>query len=204
MKMPSLFAAGLLLLTLTSCAVLEDPESARQEHIGVMQAENDRLASELTASPLTLDECIRAAMRNNYSLRLAALRQRMSEVDVKQAFSAFLAWRHQQTMGGNATAEQNYLKSGVDLQMPLFVPSAWMLYANRKLGMEQAALAAHIARQSVEYNVTVLYYNVLVCEDAVATLKSQVESAASRSRYPIRKKTQKGPQPRYLNRSPVQ
>ncbi|MBO7741542.1 MAG: TolC family protein, partial [Victivallales bacterium] len=93
--------------------------------------------------------------------------------------SSYTAWRHQQTMGGNATAEQNYLKSGVDLQMPLFVPSAWMLYANRKLGMEQAALAAHIARQSVEYNVTVLYYNVLVCEDAVATLKSQVESAAS-------------------------
>lgn len=191
MKIISLLAGAFVLLCFTSCATLDEPTAARTEHIAQMDGELRELSERTLNRALSLQDCITIAMEHNYSLRLADLQQRMSELDTNLAFSAFLptvnlnasftAWRHQQSMRGNFTADKDYSKAGATLQMPLFMPSTWLLYANRRLGMEQAALTAHIARQTVEYSITVLFCNVLVCEDAIVTLRSQVESAGSLS-----------------------
>ena len=179
----------LLLAILASCASLKHPQEERQSHNTAMQSELQASGDRCLSQPLSLDQCIRIAMERNYDLRLAALQRRLSELSVAQSFSNFLpqlsvsaqwtTWRHQQTMHGAPIADRTYRNASYGGTMPIFMPSAWLLYANRHLGMEQSALSAHIARQSVECNVTVLFYQCIICEDELAALKSQVASTRS-------------------------
>lgn len=177
------------LLAATSCATLDDPAAARAAHSRRMQEELTEAGAQYLSAPLTLKQCIRIAMEKSYTLRLAALQRRMSELDVAQSFSSFLpqisatvqwtTWSAQQTMQRSPIADKSYRELTYGGTMPLFMPATWLLYANRRLGMEQSALTAHIARQSVEYNITLLFYQCLVCEDEIAALKSQVEATQS-------------------------
>ncbi len=179
----------LFLVFYTSCASLKHPEEERQAHYSAMHAALQESNARLLSQPLDLNQCIRIAMERNYDLRLSALQRRLSELSVAQSFSNFMpqlsisaqwtTWRHQQTMSGMPIADTTYRNFAYGGSMPIFMPSAWLLYANRHLAMEQSALSAHIARQSVECNVTALFYQCIICEDEVAALNSQVASTKS-------------------------
>ncbi len=176
-------------MLLTSCASLDEPGAYRREHQEVLQSELKLRGDRYLGSGLSLDDCIGIGMKHNYGLRLSALQRRLAELDVNLAFSNFLpqvtlsgsytSWRHQQTMGSSPIADRHYRNGDFSVGMPLFMPSAWLLYANRKLGLEQSALTQHIARQTVELTITSLFFSCLSCEDELVALRSQLSSAKS-------------------------
>lgn len=183
----------LSIFAITSCASLDHPAEARQDHLDAMTQELQQKASANLTAPLSLTQCIRLAMASNYKLRLSSLRQRLSELDLDMAFSNFLpqvevaasyvGWHGDASfslMNMNLEVlDKPFRGASVTGVVPIFMPATWLLYGNRKLGMEQSALMTHMARQSVQLQVTVLYYQCLICEDEIVTLKSQVSSTKS-------------------------
>ncbi|MGN0867754.1 MAG: TolC family protein [Oligosphaeraceae bacterium] len=182
--------AGTLLLLGASCASLGDPAAARAGHVSSYGEELRRRSAWLD-EPRSLEECLGFALENSYALRLGALQRRLSELDVDASFSSFLpvvslegswtGWRHQQTMKGSPTADREYFKGGLGVQMPLVAPATWLLYANRRLERQAGALTEHLARQGIVSQVTTLYYQALLCQVRITALESQV--ASTRSQY---------------------
>lgn len=175
---------------LSSCASLGDGVEVRRGHVSSF-GEDLSARGVWLDSPRSLEECLSFALENNYNLRLSALQRRLSELDVNSSFANFLpevsatagwtGWRHQQTMRGTPVSDKSYSNASLNVQMPIFYPSTWLLYASRKLAREESALSQHVARQGIVAQVTGLYFQCLVDEQQISALESQVE--ATKSQY---------------------
>ncbi len=181
-----------LLLTVTLGAGCRSFDAAR-----VRQEQTDTFTSNLAAraeaelaQPLSLADCVRIAMSNNYAVRKADLDQELYRIGKNVAFTAFLPNVAAQA-GYTSFAkdpkitEREFATAGVDIGMPIFMPSTWFLYAAARQGYAASGIAAHYVRQGIVLQTTVNYYNVLVQQDMIAALESQVAAAqemASRAR----------------------
>ena len=77
------------LLAVAGCSTF-DPARTRAEQSRVFRAKLDQQAHELLARPLSLDDCIRIAMTNNYAVRKADLDTEIMRIAKNTAFSAFM------------------------------------------------------------------------------------------------------------------
>ncbi len=174
----------------SSCASLGDATEARQRQI---EEENKTLAARSVwlDEERSLEDCLAFALENNYQLRLAALQRHLAHLDVEAALSNLLpqvsisetwrTYRHQPTMQGMNTSDRRYANGSMNVELPILVPAAWLLYGNRRLAREEGILTEYTARQSILAQVTLLYYQCLLGEVEIQTLKSQV--AATKSQY---------------------
>ena len=187
--LPRLFPAALLLL-LAACAPF-DPVRARRDHTADFSAELDARAAAL-AAPLSLDDCVRLAMTNNYAVRRADLDRELARLGRNASFGAFLPAVAATTgytdrdydnllgrtsTGGYAIGPEDETATTLSVSLPVFVPSTWFLYAAARHGYAAARVAAFYTRQSVVLQTTVDYCNVLVQQDTVAALETQLEAA---------------------------
>ena len=76
-------------LLLPGC-VSFDPAEARQDQTSQFSHTLEMRAQDFLTRPLTLDDCLRIAMTNNYDIRLAELDKLIGSFDTQLAFSAFL------------------------------------------------------------------------------------------------------------------
>lgn len=173
-------------LALAGCVGLDDPAAERRRHRESFTAELERRAAILDGE-VSLEQCLTLAMAWNSDVRQAALRERLAKLDRRLAASAFLpqvsagaslhTWSVTQAMAGMQTNEKSVRSATLEAVAPIFAPSLWLLYANSRLGLEQQALAAHLVRQGIVYQVTALYYRCLLLEETLAALESQVQAA---------------------------
>ena len=177
-------AAGLLLCgLLTSGCRSFDPARARREQTDAFTTNLAARAAAELAQPLSLDDCIRIAMSNNYAVRKADLDRELYRIGKNVAFTAFLP-NVAASAGYNSydkempqQHEKQFGTADLTVAMPIFMPSTWFLYAAARQGYAAAGVAAHYVRQGIVLQTSVAYFNVLVQQDTVAALETQLEAA---------------------------
>ena len=174
---------GLLLLALASGCRSFEPARARRDQTASFSSNlAARVQAELSR-PLSLDDCIRIAMSNNYEVRKADLDRELYRIGKNVAFTAFLP-----TVAASAgynsyekempqQHEQRFGTADLTASMPIFMPSTWFLYAAARHGYAAAGVAAHYVRQGIVLQTSVNYYNVLVQQDTIAALATQLDAA---------------------------
>ena len=174
---------GLALLLLAAGCSSFEPSRVRREQTDDFSAHLAHLAHDQLDRPLSLDDCIRIAMANNYDVRKADLDRELYRIGKNVAFTAFLP-NVAASAGYNSYAkeqpqqtEKQFGSAGLDVGMPLFLPSTWFLYAAARHGYAAAGVAAHYVRQGVVLQTTLNYFNLLVQQDTVAALESQWNAA---------------------------
>ena len=150
---PAVF--GVLLLALAAGCRSYEPARARREQTAAFSSNLAvRAAAELT-KPLSLADCIRIAMTNNYAARQADLDTALQRIAKNVAFTAFLPNVSLSTgysahhKAPNAMSEKRYGQASLDAGVPIFMPSAWFLYAATRHGYHAAELASNHVRQSI-------------------------------------------------------
>ena len=186
MHAPSIFRpvlSGLLLLALASGCTSFEPVRARQDQTDAFTQHLALLAETELNRPLSLDDCVRIAMTNNYAVRKADLDRELYRIGKNVAFTAFLP-NVAASAGYNSYEkempqqhEQRFGTADLTASMPIFMPSTWFLYAAARHGYAAAGVAAHYVRQGIVLQTSVNYYNVLVQQDTIAALESQWQAA---------------------------
>lgn len=188
----SICAAAAAVVTLAGCSNF-DGQKIRQEH-----AENYRLLLEKRAEEvlsgresLNLQDCITAALQNNLDIRVAQVQQSVAELDRNVSFSQFLPrvnlnynytqWDPQPeiVIGGNSQPmhDERIRDITLNIQMSVFNPSTWFMYAMHERGEEIAELAADYTRQMIVIQVTTYYYYCLGLEEIEKVLDSRILAA---------------------------
>lgn len=174
---------GFLLLALASGCRSFEPARARREQTEAFTSNLAVLAEAELSKPLSLDDCIRIAMTNNYAVRKADLDRELYRIGKNVAFTAFLP-NVAASAGYNSYAkeqpqqhEKQFGMADLTATMPIFMPSTWFLYAAARHGYASAGVAAHYVRQGIVLQTSVNYYNVLVQQDTIAALESQWKAA---------------------------
>lgn len=174
---------GLLLLAVSSGCRSFEPARARREQTETFTSNLAVLAAAELAKPLSLDDCIRLAMTNNYAVRKADLDRELYRIGKNVAFTAFLP--NVAASAGYSSYEKEmpqqherrFGTADLTASMPIFMPSTWFLYAAARHGYAAAGVAAHYVRQGIVLQTSVAYYNVLVQQDTLAALESQLAAA---------------------------
>jgi outer membrane protein len=170
------------LLAVAGCSTF-DPARTRAEQSRVFRAKLDQQAHELLARPLSLDDCIRIAMTNNYAVRKADLDTEIMRIAKNTAFSAFLpnvslsAGYNAHHKAPSPMSEKRYGQASLEAGVPIFMPSAWFLYAAARHGHSAAELAANFVRQGIVLETSQAYYQVLVLQDTVKAVETQLGAA---------------------------
>lgn len=160
-----------------------DATQARRDHTESFTNDLARLSVELLARPLSLDECIRIAMTNNYQVRQADLRTELNRIGKNVAFTAFLpnvagtAGYTSYAKQPNVMTERRFNSADLEIGMPIFMPSTWFLYAAARHGYATAATAAYYVRQGIVLQTTMDYCETLLAQETVAALETQLKAA---------------------------
>ena len=163
-----------------------DPAKVRREQTADFTARLERLAASEMAHPLTLDDCIRIAMANNYDVRKADLDRELYRIGKNVAFTAFLpnvaaSAGYQSYARDPKITERRFGTAEVNIGLPIFMPSSWFLYAAARQGYAAGGIAAQYVRQGIVLETTSRYYDLLVQQDLVAALDSQAEAARAQA-----------------------
>ena len=176
---PALLAA----LFLAAGCTRFDPARARRDHTAAFTSNlAARVEAELTR-PLSLDDCLRIALSNNYAVRKADLDRELYRIGKNVAFTAFLpnvavsAGYNVYEKGMPQQHERRFGTADLTAGMPVFMPSTWFLYAAARHGYAAAGVAARYVRQTIVLQTSVRYFNVLVQLDTIAALETQLDAA---------------------------
>ena len=189
---PILYLALLLMIVQAGCAIF--PKGIRERHAEAYQRDLIELTQQelLEDQGVSLEDCIRIALRNNLQGQTAEIRARVKKLERRIAFSHFLpkleltgnytAWDHQPKIKVNegvyhAMHDTQISKYALEAQMPIFAPATWYLYAMHKRGEEVAGLLLEYTRQMITLQVTALYYQCLALQETKNALKSRVSAA---------------------------
>lgn len=181
-----------LLLFLVGCGSY-DAFLERQHHIEDYQQQLVKKTNEIlsTKESFGLNDCIEVALANNLNVRSSEIQQRIAKLERKVAFSNFLPtvnldyqytrWDRQPKIkfGSPATAmhDERIREITWQIQMSIFDPSTWFLYAMHQRGEEITELVTKYNKQLTVLEVTINYYHCLSLEQTERALQSQLEAA---------------------------
>jgi outer membrane protein len=184
-------AATLLLLAASACTSF-DPARARADHTSALRDDLAARLAAVPARPLSLDDCLRIAVSNNYAARRADLDLELARLGKNVAFTAFLpqlavssgytSRDYANIMGATAAGElitgpKRDSSTSLTAAWPVFMPSTWFLYAAARHGYAAANVAAAYTRQNIVLQTTSAYCDVLVQLDTIAALETQLDAA---------------------------
>jgi len=188
----SIFATVAAVVILAGCSSF-DGQKVRREHADNYRDLLEKRTKEVLSGrePLNLQDCIDAALENNLDIRVAEVRQRVAELDRKVSFAQFLPqvnlnynytrWDPQPEIVTGATSQpmhdERIRDISLNIQMSVFNPSTWFMYAMHKRGEEIAEIAADYTRQMIVIQVTTYYYYCLGLEEIEKVLDSRIRAA---------------------------
>ncbi len=173
---------GTVLLLLAAGCTSFEPVRARREQTDSFTSNLTQLAEAELEKPLSLDDCVRIAMTNNYEVRKADLDRELYRIGKNVAFTAFLP-KVAATAGYTSYSKEpqftdrEFNTGDLQVSMPIFMPSTWFLYAATRHGYAAAGTAAFYVRQSIVLQTSVDYYNVMVQQETIAALEAQLDAA---------------------------
>ncbi|HHX98416.1 MAG TPA: TolC family protein [Lentisphaerae bacterium] len=176
-------AGPVLALVLAAGCARFEPARVRREQTEAFTSNLTQMATAELARPLSLDDCIRLAMTNNYAARKADLDRELYRIGKNVAFTAFLP-----NVGASAgynfyqrempmQHEKEFGNANLNVGMPIFMPSTWFLYAAARHGYAASGVAAHYVRQGIVLQTTARYFDILVQQDTIAALETQLAAA---------------------------
>lgn len=174
-------ALGGLLFATAGCTSFNAVD-ARREQTTAFTNSLSNLAAESLAKPLSLDDCVRIAMTNNYDVRTAELNRRLGQLARDLSFTAFLP-QVATTAGYTSYAKEPLMQekqaaSGdLTIGLPLFMPSSWFLYSAAKHGQASTDIAAAYVRQGIVLQTTSDYFGLMVQQELVSALEAQTKAA---------------------------
>lgn len=188
-----LFEAGLLFLLILAGCGKYNGLLERQSYIEKYQKQLDEKTNKVlsTKEAFGLNDCVEIALANNLNIRSSEIRQRIAKLERKVAFSNFLPavnldyqytrWDNQPKIKFGATAaamhDQRVREITWQIQMNIFDPSTWFLYAMHQRGEEIAELVTKYTKQLTVLEVTINYYHCLSLKQTEHTLQSQLNAA---------------------------
>ena len=174
-------ALALAASLLAGCASFDAPK-ARRSQTDAFSGTLQELATAHLAEPLSLDDCVRVALTNNYDVRTAELDRKLGKLARDLSFTAFLpqvsatagyTWHAKEPM----MQEKRATAGTLDVGAPVFMPSSWFLYSLAKHGQASADMAAAYVRQSIVLQTTADYFELSVQQETVAALAAQAKAA---------------------------
>ena len=188
-----LFEAGLLFLLILAGCGKYNGLLERQSYIEKYQKQLDEKTNEIlsTKGAFGLNDCVEIALANNLNIRSSEIRQRIAKLERKVAFSNFLPavnldyqytrWDKQPKVKFGLTAvamhDQRIREITWQIQMNIFDPSTWFLYAMHQRGEEIAELVTKYTKQLTVLEVTINYYHCLSLKQIEHALQSQLNAA---------------------------
>jgi outer membrane protein TolC len=138
-----------------------------------------------------LNDCIQIALENNLQIKTSKIQRQLAKLERKIAFSSFLPtvnldyeytkWNKQPKIktatSTMAMHDQAIKEITWQIQLSVFDPSTWFLYAMHKRGEEVAELVTKYTAQMTILEVTVNYYHCLALQQAIPALQSQLNAA---------------------------
>ena len=182
----------ILLFFLAGCSSFDGLQTRQSNIKNYQQAltkkTNDALSQK---ESFGLNDCIKVALANNLNVRSSQIQQRIAKLERKVSFSNFLPtvnldyqytrWDKQPKIksGSSATAmhDQKVRDITWQIQMNIFDPSTWFLYAMHERGEEIAELITKYTKQLTILEVTINYYHCLSLKQTEQTLQSQLNAA---------------------------
>jgi outer membrane protein TolC len=183
----------LLLLPLFAGCSSFDGRAVREKHTKDYQEElaaemNDLLSEEKI---FDLNDCIQTALENGLQIKAAKLQQQIAKLERKISFSNFLPavnlsydytkWDRQPRVNTGtvtmATHDQTVKNITWQMEMSIFDPSTWFLYAMHQRGEEVAQLVTKYTEQMTVLEITVNYYHCLTLQQAQQAMRSQINAA---------------------------
>ena len=190
----NLLAILMLLLFLAGCSNF-DGSSIRENHIRDYQQQLAKKTNEVLSKKesFVLNDCIAVALANNLNVRSSEIQQRIAKLERKVSFSNFLPtvnldyqytrWDKQPKVkfGSSATAmhDERIREITWQIQMNIFDPSTWFLYAMHQRGEEIADLVTKYTKQLTVLEVTVNYYHCLSLKQIKNALQSQIKAVVA-------------------------
>jgi len=188
-----LFEAGLLFLLIIAGCGKYNGLLERQSHIEKYQKQLDERTNEVlsTKGAFGLNDCVEIALANNLNIRSSEIRQRIAKLERKVSFSNFLPtvnldyqytrWDKQPKVKFGSTAaamhDQRVREITWQIQMNIFDPSTWFLYAMHQRGEEIAGIVTKYTRQMTVLEATINYYHCLSLKQIEHALQSQLNAA---------------------------
>lgn len=179
-------------LLLSGCSTF-DADKARKEHAAAFQQSlTDKTAQIVPEdTPLRLEDCIRIALQNNLAVKSSQIQTRIAKLERKISFSNFLPtvnldyqytrWDKQPKIKFGSTAvamhDQRVREITWQIQMNIFDPSTWFLYAMYQRGEEIAGIVTKYTKQMTVLEVTINYYHCLSLKQIEHALESQLNAA---------------------------
>ncbi len=169
-----------------------DGRAVREKHTKDYQEElaaemNDLLSEEKVFG---LNDCIQTALENGLQIKAAKLQQQIAKLERKISFSNFLPavnlsydytkWDRQPKVNTGtatmATHDQTVKNITWQMEMSIFDPSTWFLYAMHQRGEEVAQLVTKYTEQMTVLEITVNYYHCLTLQQARQAMQSQLKA----------------------------
>ena len=137
-----------------------------------------------------LNDCIQIALENGLQVKAAKIQQQIAKLERKISFSSFLPvinlsydytrWNRQPKVktatATMATHDQTVKEITWQMEMSIFDPSTWFLYAMHQRGEESAQLVTKYTEQMTVLEITVNYYHCLTLQQAQQAMRSQLNA----------------------------
>ena len=141
---------------------------------------------------LDLDDCIRLAMEHSLAAKSANIQQRIAKLNKRVSFANFLPavrlearqmWfdpnPQVRLIGGPGVElhDKNFREVTWNIELALFNPATWNLYAMYSRGYEIAELVSRYTRQTIALQITSLYFQVLSLEKVIMVSEGHLAAA---------------------------
>ncbi|MBN1973537.1 MAG: TolC family protein [Sedimentisphaerales bacterium] len=141
--------------------------------------------------PLNLDDCIRISMDNSLAIKENEIKQRLALLEKKVSFANFLPavslnydkkWFDPQPMiqfgsTGIPMQDKDVREITWNIQLSIFNPATWCMYALHTHGYEISKLVTEYTRQSIALQITAQYFQCLSLEKMLIVTESQLNAA---------------------------
>lgn len=169
-----------------------DGLEVRREHAQSFVSNAETITEQVLAGyeSLTLNDCIRIALENSLSVKVAEIEGRVATLEKNISFANFLPAvslnydvygsdpERQIKFGGQgmAMSDKHVREMSWQIQMSIFNPATWFMHSMHQRGEEIAALVTEYTRQMTVLEVTARYFQCLALEQSARALERQVEA----------------------------
>lgn len=184
------FLAGIFLVALLGGCESFDGLAMRREHaegfVGNIDTKTEQALADYNS--LKLDDCIRIALENNLSIKVAEIQGRVATLEKNISFANFLPAvsldysdyesdpERKIKFGGEglAMSDKHVRELSWEIQMSIFNPMTWFLYSMHRRGEEAAELVTECTRQMAVLEVTARYFQCLSLGQSEQALESRI------------------------------
>jgi len=138
---------------------------------------------------LSLSVCKKIALERNLNFKATKLESKIAKFNKNIAFSVFLPkieYSYTKNIvskdvamwvrgGVMETRDKNLTLNAINMHIPIFTPYSWLIYKSMSNVKKIKELTIELTSQLIDFNVTTLYYQILILNQEFEILKSELK-----------------------------